>query len=169
MAKNGKQRTKQMLTTRNSLPADVRAQVIDILNQQLADTFDLYTQTKQAHWNVKGKDFQQLHELFDMLAAPVLDYGDMIAERATALGGVAKGTARMAVKNSRLPEFDADTPDGMDAVELIADRFAAYGATTREAIDTTEELGDMGTSDMFTEIVRGIDKSLYFLEAHLQK
>lgn len=166
MAKNGKQRT---LTTRMSLPADVRVKVIDILNQQLADTSDLYTQTKQAHWNVKGKDFQQLHELFDMLAAEVLLYVDMIAERVTALGGVAKGTARMAAKNSRLPEFNVDTPDGMDAVEMIADRFAECGATTREAIDATDDLGDMGTSDLFTEVVRSIDKSLYFLEAHLQK
>lgn len=165
MAKSTRQRT---LPTRISLPDDAREQVIEILNQQLADTFDLYSQAKQAHWNVKGIDFQQLHELFDALAAEVLAYADMIAERATALGGVALGTARMAAKASTLPEFDVMTPGGEEALTMLADRFASYGASTREAIDTTDDLGDMGTSDLFTEIVRGIDKSLYFLEAHLQ-
>lgn len=165
MAKT-KQRT--TLPTRISLPEETREQVIGILNNQLADTFDLFSQLKQAHWNVKGMNFQQLHELFDALAAEVVAYADMIAERITALGGVALGTARMAAKASTLPEFDVETPDGGEAVSMIADRFAIYGASTREAIDTTDELGDMGTSDMFTEIVRGIDKGLYFLEAHLQ-
>jgi starvation-inducible DNA-binding protein len=151
-----------------SLPQDVREQVVAILNQQLADTFDLYSQTKQAHWNVKGIHFQQLHELFDGLAETVLEYVDMIAERATALGGVAYGTARMAAKNTSLPEFEYETPDGTEALSALIDLYARYGASIREAIDTTADLGDIGTSDLFTEIVREIDKRLYFLESHLQ-
>lgn len=47
--------------TRNDLPAEVRGQMISLLNPHLADTFDLYGRTKQAHWNVKGPEFFQLH------------------------------------------------------------------------------------------------------------
>ncbi len=107
-------------TTRNDVPERVRATMIAMLNQQLADTFDLYSQTKQAHWNVKGMNFIQLHELFDMLAEHVLGYVDMIAERATALGGYAQGTARMAATNSTLPEFPQQIVEGKQMVEMLS-------------------------------------------------
>jgi starvation-inducible DNA-binding protein len=162
-------RERTMFATRIDLPADKRAQLIELLNQQLADTFDLYSQTKQAHWNVKGSDFYQLHELFDELAAQVLEYVDMIAERATTLGGMAMGTARMAAANSRLEEYPADAVDGLQHVEALAERYARYAATARALIDTAiEEYGDQATGDMFNDITRAIDKSLWFLEAHLQ-
>jgi len=154
--------------TQIDLNKETREEVIDILNQQLADTFDLYSQTKQAHWNVKGMDFYQLHTLFDELAELVLGYVDMIAERATALGGTALGTARMAAGSSTLPEYPEDTFHSEDVLSALIERYAAYAASTRQAIDDTDEAGDMGTSDLFTEIVRGVDKSLYFLESHLQ-
>jgi len=154
--------------TQIDLSQETREEVIAILNQQLADTFDLYSQAKQAHWNVKGMDFIQLHELFDELAAPLLDYSDMIAERITALAGLARGTVHMAAASSTLDDFPTDIVEGEAFLDVLIDRFASYAASTRKAIDDTDELGDMGTSDLFTEIVRGVDKSLYFLEAHVR-
>jgi starvation-inducible DNA-binding protein len=150
------------------LDAETREQMIVLLNQQLADTFDLYSQTKQAHWNVKGPDFIQLHEFFDTLATGVLAYVDLIAERATTLGGTALGTARMSAASSRLEEYPANIVNGMASVETLVGRYAALAATTRAAIDTADEAGDIVTSDLFTEVSRGLDKSLWFLEAHLQ-
>lgn len=151
------------------IPAGTRAEMIDLCNQQLADTSDLKSQIKQAHWNVKGPEFIALHKLYDELAAEVEGYVDEIAERATQLGGYAMGTARMAAANSRLPEFPTDATEGMDTVKALVERYAAYAASTRAAIDDADKSGDMATSDMFTEISRGIDKGLWFLEAHLQK
>ena len=92
-------KSKAMFSTRNDLSREVRGRMIELLNQQLADTFDLYSQTKQAHWNVKGAQFFQLHELFDKLAEELQGYVDQIAERATALGGLATGTVRMSAAN----------------------------------------------------------------------
>ena len=151
------------------IPAGTRAEIIDLCNQQLADTADLQTQTKQAHWNVKGPEFIALHKLYDDLAEEVEGYVDEIAERATQLGGFAMGTARMAASNSRLPEFPLDATDGLDTVKALVERYAAYAATTRAAIDESDKLGDQATADLFTEVSRGIDKALWFLEAHLQK
>lgn len=155
-------------THRTSIDLDVetREQVIALLNQHLADTFDLYSQTKQAHWNVKGAQFFSLHELFDKLAGDLLGHVDTIAERATALGGTALGTARMAAANSRLAEYP-DVVGSRESVEALVERYAALAAGTRAAIDAANNLGDADTADLMTGVSRDLDKSLWFLEAHL--
>jgi starvation-inducible DNA-binding protein len=160
--------TTTMFQTRNDLSHEVRQKMIDMLNKQLAETLDLYSQTKQAHWNVKGSDFYQLHELFDELAEDVFKFVDIIAERATALGGFAQGTIRMAASGSGLPEYPRDTFEGRQHVEALIERFSKYAASSRRAIDIAQDEDDMGTSDLFTDIVRAVDKDLWFLEAHIQ-
>ena len=160
--------TRRVFMTRIDLVAGAREKVIALLNQQLADTFDLYSQTKQAHWNVKGPQFFQLHELFDKLAHELEEYIDLIAERATALGGLALGTVRMSAAASRLPEASLDVVESISSVEALAARYASLAATTRTAIDAATEQGDMDTADLFTQVSRGLDKALWFLEAHLQ-
>ena len=158
-----------MLKTRNDLAANTRGAVINLLQARLADAIDLYTQTKQAHWNVKGMDFFQLHELFDTLAKVPRKQADNIAERATALGGMALGTVRMAAQNSTLPEYPTETVEGREVVDVMVERWSAYAASTRAAVRRCQELDEPTTEDLFTELSREIDESLYFLEAHLQK
>lgn len=153
--------------TRLDVRGKLRDSMIALLNQHLADTLDLYTQVKQAHWNVKGPNFIALHELFDRLAEDLEGPVDDIAERVTALGGVARGTARIAAQESRLPEFLHDRCEGLKAVALLADRYAALAASTRAAIDSAGKEGDADTADLFTGVSRGLDKALWFLEAHL--
>ena len=155
-------------TTSVGIPAETRTKVNAILNQHLADSFDLMSQVKQAHWNVKGSDFWQLHKLFDEVAERAAEWVDEFAERVTALGGFATGTARMAAASSTLPEFPTEITESMDYVRAVADRLAAFTNSAREAIDQTDELGDANTADIFTEVSRCADKYLYFLEAHLQ-
>ncbi|MBI2808838.1 MAG: DNA starvation/stationary phase protection protein Dps [Planctomycetes bacterium] len=154
--------------TRIDIAEEKRGCLIRLLNQQLADTFDLRSQVKQAHWNVKGPTFIALHELFDQLAGELETYIDDVAERVTALGGSAQGTSRQAASHSRLPEYPADAVVGHEHVTALAERYAAVAQSTRAAIDACMDVGDAGTADLFTEIVRGLDKSLWFLEAHLQ-
>lgn len=159
----------RLFETRHDLAPETRASVVAGLGQALADTTDLQTQVKHAHWNVKGPQFQPLHELFDDQAAILADQADIIAERATALGGYAAGTARMAAEASRLPEFPADAVAGEDCLEALAERFALHAEHLREAIEIAEADGDLDTADLYTELSREIDKQLWFLEAHLQR
>ena len=154
--------------TRIDLDEDTRQQMVTTLNQSLGNLFDLYSQTKQAHWNVKGEEFFQLHELFDDIAEELVEFIDMVAERATALGGEALGTVRMAAAASQIEEFPEGVFDSLKVVDALADRYARVAATAREGIDAAEEAGDMATSDLFIDVARGLDKSLWFLEAHLQ-
>jgi starvation-inducible DNA-binding protein len=164
----GKNASLRSFATSVDIPADTRTKVNRILNQHLADSFDLMSQVKQAHWNVKGPDFWQLHELFDEVAARAAEWVDEFAERVTALGGYATGTVRMAAASSTLPEFPTEITESMDYVRAVAERLAAFTNSAREAIDETDELGDADTADLFTEVSRCADKYLYFLEAHLQ-
>ena len=160
--------THRTFSTRVDIADSSRDELVELLNARLADTFDLYSQLKQAHWNVKGSDFIQLHELYDTIAESVLEYVDTIAERATALGGLALGTARMAAAASTLDEYPADAVAGMDTVAAIADRLGVYGASARAAIEAALELDDQDTADLFIEVSRATDKHLWFVEAHQQ-
>jgi starvation-inducible DNA-binding protein len=154
--------------TRIDIPAEICAQVNRLLNQSLATAIDLKTQIKCAHWNVKGENFYQLHQLFDEIATEVEEFIDLIAERITTLGGQALGTARMAAQQSELPEYPLNVIDGTDHITALADRLAIYAKSLRQNIRKTDELEDMDTNDLFVEISRAIDKRLWFLEAHLQ-
>jgi starvation-inducible DNA-binding protein len=141
--------------------------LIALLNARLADTLDLKLQTKHAHWNVKGPQFQQLHELFDAIATRLEEHSDLIAERITALGGTAHGTARQVAAASTLAEYDLQATAGVEHVRALASRLSHLGAAVRAAIDESTRLGDMSSADLFTEISRAADKDLWFLEAHL--
>ncbi len=108
------------------IPAADRTKINAILNQHLADSFDLMSQVKQAHWNVKGSDFWQLHKLFDEIAEEVGEWVDELAERVTSLGGYATGTVRMAAASSTLPEFPTGITGSMEYVQAVTDRLAAF-------------------------------------------
>jgi starvation-inducible DNA-binding protein len=157
-----------MFKTKNNLPEATRGKAIELLNARLADCKDLQTQVKQAHWNVKGPNFISLHLLFDKINDDVEDYVDEIAERAVQLGGVAEGTARMVAQRSSLAKYPAKAVDGRSHVEALSSALAAFGAAARKAIDEADDLNDLDTADLFTEVSRGIDKWLWFVEAHLQ-
>src|ERR1043165_1927392 len=154
--------------TENDLPKSNRAELIAILNQRLADIIDLQTQLKQAHWNVKGPHFIGLHELFDKISGEVQDYVDTIAERIVQLGGIAEGTVRTAASRSRLEEYPLDIAEGAAHVEAVARALSTFGREARVTIEETQGLNDADTTDIFTEVSRGIDKWLWFVEAHTQ-
>jgi starvation-inducible DNA-binding protein len=154
--------------TKNGLSQETREKVIGILNARLADASDLKSQAKQAHWNVKGIHFFQLHELFDQIATAVEAHMDLIAERATALGGTALGTVRVAAQNSSLSEYPLEITDGTAHVDALSTALADFGNVVRRNIDETNDLGDADTADLFTEVSREIDKLLWFVEAHIQ-
>ncbi len=156
-----------MFDTRNDLPAGTRTKVIELLNARLADAIDLGTQTKHAHWNVKGPNFIALHELFDKAAEHVEDHIDELAERVTALGGTARGTLASVARGTSLRPYPEDISEGLAHVDALSAVLADFGAKVRAGIDEAARLGDADTADLFTGISRETDKDLWFLEAHL--
>jgi len=158
----------KMYETENDITKERRTQLIALMNQRLASAVDLQLQMKQAHWNVKGPSFIGLHELFDKVAEAVEGYVDEIAERVVQLGGVAEGTVRMAAAGTRLVEYSIEISEGLAHVEGVARALSTFGEEARNTINEADELEDSDTADLFTEISRGIDKWLWFVEAHSQ-
>src|SRR5229473_7417642 len=161
-------RTLNVYKTENDIPQQLRLKLNVLANQGLADAVDLQMQLKQAHWNVKGPHFIGLHELFDKIDEAVESYVDLIAERIVQLGGIAEGTVRVAAARSRLEEYPLTIADGHAHVEAVAKALSTFGHEARQTIAQAEELEDADTADIFTEISRGIDKWLWFVEAHSQ-
>ncbi len=156
-----------MYETRNDLPEVVRLQMVDLLNARLVDAIDLRLQMKVAHWNVKGPEFIALHKLFDEVSSDVDEYVDLLAERAVQLGGVAEGTARQVASKSSLDEY-AGSGSSEYHVRAVADALAGFGRSARLALGSASDAGDQATTDILIEITRGVDKWLWFVEAHLQ-
>jgi len=158
----------KMYDTENDISQNRREELNALMNQRLADAVDLQLQMKQAHWNVKGPHFIGLHELFDDVDEAVEAYVDLIAERIVQLGGVAEGTVRVAAARSELEEYPLTIADGSAHVEAVAKALSTFGRDARKTISEAEELDDADTADLFTEVSRGIDKWLWFVEAHMQ-
>lgn len=157
-----------LYATKNPLPAETRASAVELLNHRLADCLDLQSQCKQAHWNVKGMSFIGLHKLFDEIYEAVEEYVDLIAERVVQLGGIAEGTVRVSSARSSLTEYPLVLSSGEDHVRALSDVLGQFSGKAREAIDELEEMGDPDSMDILTEVSRGIDQWLWFVEAHQQ-
>jgi starvation-inducible DNA-binding protein len=152
---------------RIDIPREIRLYVIQRLNQTLACTIDLRSQAKQACWNVKGHELVLLHALFATMAAELDAYTDLLAERLVVLGGVARGTVRTAATHSRLPEYPGVLMDGDAHVRALTACFASYATALRADIAHATEVEDAGSAALYTDISRGVDTRLGFLEAYL--
>ena len=157
-----------MAVNLKGLKDNARKTSIAELNARLADGLALGMAIKQAHWNVKGRNFIAVHELFDAVHARLNEHLDVMAEQVQTLDGVAMGTAEIVAKASTLKEYPTDLTKAEDHVKAVCDRLRDYGAKLRAAIDTTDEAGDANTADLFTAASRTADKDLWFLESHLE-
>jgi starvation-inducible DNA-binding protein len=157
-----------MYQSRLDIPQDIRTQAAELLNNRLADVIDLTLQAKQAHWNVKGPTFIALHEMFDKLHADLIDYSDLIGERIVQLGGRAEGTVQAIADRTSLEPYALNAVTGHQHLDNLAISLATFGSKVRADVNWTDELGDAGTCDLLTEVMRGVDKWLWFVESHLE-
>ena len=155
-----------MYKTANTLPEQIRSRSVQLLNHHLAAAIDLHAQVKQAHWNVRGPNFIAIHELFDKVADVVEEYSDKIAERAGTLGGTAEGTVQAAAQQSFLEPYRLGVADTAAHLSAVTAALSSFGESARNAINESDEFGDIDTSDLFTEVSRGIDYQLWLVESH---
>ncbi|MCC7369246.1 MAG: DNA starvation/stationary phase protection protein Dps [Chloroflexi bacterium] len=147
------------------LDDDLRDHLVVRLNQSLANLTDLASAYDQAHWNVTGANFSQLHELFDRFASQTREYMDMVAERAVTLGGAAHGTIQAAAEGSHLTAFPVAERSQWRLVEELVHRLEHVGAELRQAMDASAD--EAATEDVFIEVLRGIEKQHWILREHL--
>jgi starvation-inducible DNA-binding protein len=154
-------------STRLSIPPEIRAYVITILNQTLACTVELRSHVKQAIWNMKGTDVPQLQALFATIVTELDTYSDLVAERIAMLGGIVRGTVRMVATPSRLLEYPDDLVEGREHVHALAERIAQYALAVRSDIVHATDVEEVTTAAVYTDIARGVEKRLGTLEAYL--
>lgn len=159
--------TKTQKPTRMDIPQNQRDRLVEMLNVRLADLLDYSLSIKQAHWNVKGRQFVALHEMLDTMFADAVEYADLAAERGVMLGGTAQGTLAAVKSATNLTEFPARETSMGGLLTALADRLGKVVSGVRTGIAFAEEHGDAATADVMTEIARGLDKQLWYLEAHL--
>ncbi|MCK0195547.1 DNA starvation/stationary phase protection protein Dps [Ancylobacter sp. 6x-1] len=155
--------------TENNTPSNAKKVAIELLNANLASTIDLALITKQAHWNIKGPQFIAVHELLDQLRSGLDEHVDTMAERVVQLGGTALGTTQVVAKDTALAPYPTDIYKIADHLKALAERYGAVANKVRTSIDEADEAGDPDTADIFTAASRTLDKSLWFIEAHLQE
>ncbi len=141
--------------------------VIATLQIQLATSFDLYSQVKQAHWNLKGPGFIGIHKMFDDLAEELEVFVDTIAERIASLGGYPMGYVSAAAVSSVLDNPVDDLVQDLDWTAFILDQYHTYSSLLYRDIASIGEV-DPASEDLLIEIVRAIDKGIYFLAAHIE-
>ena len=152
--------------TRNDLKSNTKTAVAALLNFRLADAIDLALMTKQAHWNLRGRQFIAVHEMLDGFRTEIDEHVDILAERVVQLGGIAFGTTQAVAEGSKLKAYPVDLVSVDDHVAALVERYGDLANATRAAIDTSQEAGDAGTADILTAMSRSLDKALWFLEAH---
>ncbi len=160
----------KMHPTRIDIPAEQRKKLVALLNRQLADTLDLYSQTKFAHWNVKGSDFIQLHLLYDTLAEPhdrVRRPDRGARHHARRHRARHRSDGREGLDAGRVPDDRAERDGFRDGARRPVRRRTRRAPGTRSRSRRSWRTTD--TSDLFTEVSRQVDKDLWFLEAHVQK
>src|SRR5438128_9201185 len=157
-----------MARRKNTRPNEQQAKLIELLNRRLADAVDLQLQSRQAYWNVNGPHFMALRELFDKVAEGVEEDANLIAEHIVQLGGKAEGTAHAVADRSSLDGYLLPSADGNSHIAALTATLAAFGKHARYASEQATELKDADTADIFTEIARGIDKWLWFVETSQQ-
>jgi starvation-inducible DNA-binding protein len=155
--------------TTNDLPSNAKSAAIALLNARVADTIDLALATKQAHWNLKGPQFIAIHEMLDEFREDLDEHVDTMAERAVQLGGTALGTTQEVAKTSKLTPYPTDIYKIHDHLQALIKHYGAAANAMRASIGQADDAGDPDTADIFTAASRMLDKSLWFLEAHVQE
>jgi starvation-inducible DNA-binding protein len=150
------------------LKAETRKQIVTNLNTLLADEHVLYTKTRNFHWNVTGIHFSTLHALFEEQYEAIKLMADEIAERTRKLGGFAIGSMRAFSQYMRL-EDAPDTQITAEAmlIDLVEDHEQII-RNLRDDIDRAAELGDEGSADLLTGILRQHESMAWMLRSMLQ-
>jgi starvation-inducible DNA-binding protein len=138
------------------------------LQRVLVDLIELHLQGKQAHWNVIGKNFRDLHLQLDELVDAAREASDTIAERMRALDAVPDGRSDTVAETTILPQFPADEQSTNDVVDLVTARVYAAADTVR-AVHDAVDAEDPSTADLLHQIIDSLEKLAWMIKSENRK
>jgi starvation-inducible DNA-binding protein len=153
--------------TAPTTPFEASSKLTAALQQILVDQVELHLQGKQAHWNLIGPGFREIHLQLDEVVDLAREAADTIAERMRALNGIADGRAATVAATTTLPAYPAGEQSVHDTVELIADRIYAAGNTIRDLHDGIDD-EDPSSADLLHEILNESEKQAWMLRSAIR-
>ncbi|QDK39754.1 DNA starvation/stationary phase protection protein [Bdellovibrio sp. NC01] len=139
------------------------------LSKLLADTYSLYLQTHNFHWNVEGPMFQTLHLMFETQYNELALAVDLIAERIRALGHYAPGTYSEFAKLSSIKDVPGGKINATKMIETLVVGQETVARTARELFDVVEKASDEPTADLLTQRLQVHEKTAWMLRSLLEK
>lgn len=139
-----------------------RLEIAEGLKRLLADSYTLYLQTHNFHWNVTGLQFRELHLMFEEHYTELAVAVDDIAERIRTLGVPAPGTYKEFAKLTSIKEVDG-VPSSLEMVELLTKGHEQVVRTAREVLKTAQEADDESTAALVSDRMRVHEKTAWML------
>ncbi len=146
------------------LPEDVKHQVAGELQALLVDFLALALNGKQAHWHVRGRHFVPVHEQLDAIVDDAREWGDLVAERAVTLGVPVDARPVTVAETTQVLPFAEGFVEDDKVIRLVGDQLSGVVERARTAIERLGEL-DLVSQDLVIEILRGLEKHLWMLQA----
>jgi len=144
-----------------------REAVAGILNTLLADEYLLYTQTRNAHWNIEGSNFMELHKFFEGQYEAIDDTIDAIAERVRTLGHYSLATLRDFLDVTHLAEVDGLSDEKTALKTLLQSHEVIICNSRKDIIEINDKYKDLGTADFITGILKEHEKMAWMLRSYL--
>jgi starvation-inducible DNA-binding protein len=145
-----------------------RAEIAAGLSRLLADSYTLYLQTHNFHWNVTGPMFQMLHVMFETHYTELAMAVDIIAERIRSLGMHAPGTYAEFVSLSSIKEV-AGVPKAKEMIQLLVHGHEAVVRTARSVFPVVEKAADEASADLLTQRIQLHEKTAWMLRSLLEE
>jgi starvation-inducible DNA-binding protein len=134
------------------------------LQRVLVDLIELHLQGKQAHWNLVGHNFRDLHLQLDEIVDAARVAADTIAERMRALGTLPDGRSDTVAATTTLPAFPFGERSTREVVDLLTGRLHAVASTLRKVHDVVDA-EDPSTSDLLHTIIDTVEKYAWMISA----
>lgn len=138
------------------------------LQQVLVDMIELHLQGKQAHWNVVGTNFRDLHLQLDEVVDFAREGSDTIAERIRALRATPDGRTDTVAADTTLPQFPPYEHSTAEVVDLISTRIYATVDTLRGVHDAVDA-EDPTTADILHQLIDGLEKLAWLISSENRK
>jgi starvation-inducible DNA-binding protein len=143
--------------------------VIDLLNQDLADSYLLLVKTKKFHWDVVGPQFMTLHRLWQEHYEALTINVDVIAERVRTLGGYPVGTMEGFLKICSLKEHAGKVPTATGMVSQLLEDHEQIVRNLRKHIEQcSNEFKDDGTADFLTGLMEQHEQIAWMLRSFIE-
>ncbi len=156
-----------MTQTAAALSTDAKSQIVEALNQSVAETAVTTMLAQNFHWNVTGMAFAPLHQLFQNIYEDHFTAQDDLAERVKALNAFAEGTLAGMLKRSKVAEHEG-TATAKEMIETMLAAQETLAATLAGAGELAAEHGDTLTEDLCIARGQTHEKFAWFLRAHLE-